>query len=61
MKVLGLIMALMLNFLLVLIEGGTFLKVKKKHNILKFYTFLQNFIAFAISILFCGFAATMFV
>lgn len=56
MKVFGLIMALMLNLLLILIEGGIFLKVKNKRNILKFYTFLQNFIALAISILFCGFA-----
>lgn len=56
MKVFGLIMALILNLLLIFIEGATFLKVKNKRNILKFYTFLQNFIALAISILFCGFA-----
>ena len=56
MRTVQLIMALMFNFLLIIIEGATFLKVKNKLNILKFYTFLQNFIALAISILFCGFA-----
>ena len=56
MKAFGLVIALMLNLLLILIEGATFLKVKNKINILKFYTFLQNFIALAISILFFGFA-----
>lgn len=56
MKVFELMMALILNILLILIEGATFVKVKNKSNILKFYTFLQNFIALAISILFCGFA-----
>ena len=56
MRTVQLIMALMFNLLLIIIEGATFLKVKNKLNILKFYTFLQNFIALAISILFCGFA-----
>ena len=56
MRTFQLVIALMLNLLLVIIEGATFLKVKNKLNILKFYTFLQNFIALAISILFCGFA-----
>ena len=56
MRTVQLIMALMFNFLLIIIEGATFLKVKNKLNILKFYTFLQNLIALAISILFCGFA-----
>lgn len=55
MKTFGLIMALVFNLLLILIEGATFLKVTNKRNILKFYTFLQNFIALTISILFCGF------
>ena len=56
MRIFELIMALILNLLLVLMEGTTFLKVKNKRNILKFYTFLQNFIALAVSVLFCGFA-----
>ncbi|MCH5347801.1 MAG: hypothetical protein J1E40_00630 [Oscillospiraceae bacterium] len=56
MRIFELIIALILNLLLVLMEGATFLKVKNKLNILKFYTFLQNFIALAISVLFCGFA-----
>ena len=56
MKVMGLMMAIVLNLLLVLIEGTVFLKVKNKLQILKFYTFLQNFIALMVSLLFCGFA-----
>ena len=47
MRTVQLIMALMFNLLLIIIEGVTFLKVKNKLNILKFYTFLQNFIALA--------------
>lgn len=60
MKTFLLAIAFLLNLFLVLTEGATFLKVKNKLNILKFYTFLQNFIALLISVLFCGFAVREF-
>ena len=55
MKVIGLVMAFVFNLLLILMEGAIFFRVKNKLNILKFYTFLQNFIALTVSILFCVF------
>ena len=55
MKVIGLVMAIVFNLLLILMEGAIFFRVKNKLNILKFYTFLQNFIALTVSILFCVF------
>lgn len=56
MNTFNLIIAFILNVLLILLEVVIFLKVKHKSSILKFYTFLQNFIALIISIIFCGFA-----
>jgi len=56
MNTFQLVLAIMLNIAIVLIEGAIFVKVKNKLNILKFYTFLQNFIALVISIVFCVYA-----
>ncbi len=41
--------SLMLNLMIVALEVYTLLRVKGKINILKYYTYLQNFIALAVS------------
>lgn len=56
MRMFLIIMALVFNLALIILECNIFIKVKNKLNILKFYTFLQNFIAVLVSVLFCVFA-----
>ncbi len=51
-----LILAILLNISIIILETSIFIKVKNKLNILKFYTFLQNFLALAISIVYCFYA-----
>jgi hypothetical protein len=50
------VIALVLNLIIVGCEIAVFIKVKNKCNIFKFYTFLQNFIAMIVSLLFCAYA-----
>lgn len=56
MSTMLLILAILLNISVIVLEISIFLKVNNKLNILKFYTFLQNFLALLISIVFCCFA-----
>ena len=44
-----LITALLLNLLLMVCEIGTFCKLRKKTDIFKYYTYLQNFLALIVS------------
>ena len=52
MRMFLIIMALVFNLALIILECNIFMKVKNKLNILKFYTFLQNFIAVLVSVIF---------
>ncbi len=51
--------ALALNLGLVVCELWVLTRVKDKSNVFKYYTFLQNFIALAVSAVFCVFAVRL--
>ncbi len=47
--------ALVLNLILVVCEVYTLFNIKRKVDIFKYYTYLQNFLALIVSVIFCGF------
>ena len=57
MKVL-LSISLLLNIIIVVCEIWTLSKIKRKINIIKYYTFLQNFLALIVSIIFSIYLAS---
>ena len=50
------ILAILLNISIIILETSVFAKMKNKLNILKSYTFLQNFLALVISVVYCFYA-----
>ena len=46
------IIALIINILIIILESYTLLKLKRKTDMLKFYTYLQNLIALIVSFMF---------
>lgn len=48
-----LLIAFLINFIIIICELLTLGHVKGKQNILKYYTYLQNFLGFIVSLIFC--------
>ena len=47
------IILLLLNVIIIISEMYVFSKLKKKKEIFKYYTYLQNFLCLIVSIIFC--------
>ena len=48
--------ALIINIIIILCEVVTLFHIKNKRDILKYYTYLQNFIALVVSVIFTVYA-----